>query len=292
MSWAYSDWPAWLQNLIWTGVVVASAFVIWFVLHRFIRGWIRSRIGKMYDQDDLAQRARAQRFQTIASVLDTIVVLILVTGAIVYIMAVWGIPITPLVAGLGAVGVAIGFGAQDFVKDVIAGFFVLVEDQYAIGDVVDIAGVTGAVEEIRLRTTVLRSLDGAVHHVPNGDVRVASNLTPDFSRIVVDIGVSYDADVDAAIAAIGDEAEKFFDDEKWSTAHTEEPVVLGVDELGDSAVVIRTLFTTDPDRRWEVKREFLRRVKYRLDAEGIDIAYPHLQIVQEGGSAFDRRPEG
>jgi small-conductance mechanosensitive channel len=292
MSEALRDMPTWLQNLIWTTVVVASAFVIWFVLHRFIRGWVSSRVGKMYEQDDLTERAKAQRFETIASVLDTMVVLIIVAGAIVYTMVIWGIPITPLVAGLGAVGVALGFGAQDFVKDVIAGFFVLVEDQYAIGDVVEIAGVSGVVEEIRLRTTVLRSLEGALHHVPNGEVRVASNLTPDFSRIVVDIGISYDADVDAAIAAIGDEGEKFFEDERWGTAQTEEPAVLGVNELGDSAVVIRTLFTTDPDRRWDVKREFLRRVKYRLDAEGIDIAYPHLQIVQEGGSVFDRRPEG
>lgn len=292
MSSAFNDLPVWLQNLILTAVVVVAAFLIWFVLHRFIRHWVRSQVGKRYDADDLAQRAKAQRLETIASVIDTIGVLLIVAGAIVYTMVIWGIPITPLVAGLGAVGVAVGFGAQDFVKDVIAGFFVLVEDQYSIGDVVEIAGVTGAVEEIRLRTTVLRSLDGAVHHVPNGDVRVASNLTPDFSRIVVDIGVSYDADVDTAISAIGDEAANLYHDDAWSSAIVEEPVVLGVDELGDSAVVIRTLFTTDPDRRWEVKREFLRRVKYRLEAEGIDIAYPHLQIVGGAGSAIDPRAEG
>jgi moderate conductance mechanosensitive channel len=277
-----SDWPTWARHLMLTGVVVAVALLIWFVLHRVIRRRVGSKVARMLEGDDLTERARGQRVRTIAGVLDTISFLLIVVGAIVYVMVIWGIPITPLVAGLGVVGVAVGFGAQDFVKDVIAGFFVLLEDQYAIGDVVEIAGVGGTVEEIQLRTTVLRALDGAMHHVPNGEVRVASNLTPDYGRIVVDVGVTYDSDVDAAISVIGDEAERFFDDPAWSAAHVEAPLMLGVDELGDSAVVIRLLFTTDPARRWEVKREFLRRVKYRLDAEGIDIAYPHLQIVQGG----------
>lgn len=283
MSEVWGDLPTWAQNLIATAIVLLVAFLLWFVVHRFIRAWVSSQLRKLFDHDDLGQRARAQRLETIARVLETVAILLIIAGTIVYTMVVWGIPVTPLVAGLGAVGVAVGFGAQDFVKDVIAGFFVLVEDQYAIGDVVEIAGVTGSVEDIRLRTTVLRSLDGVVHHVPNGDVRVASNLTPEISRIVVDIGVSYDADVDAAIAAIADEAERYYHDDAWRSAHAGEPSMLGVNELGDSAVVIRVLLTTDPDRRWEVKREFLRRVKYRLDAEGIEIAYPHVQIVQGGG---------
>lgn len=284
MSDAFGDLPEWARNLITTGVVLLIAFLLWFGFHRFIRAWVASKLRKMYDDDDLTQRARAQRLETIARVSETVIILLIVAGTIVYVMVVWGIPVAPLVAGLGVVGVAVGFGAQDFVKDVIAGFFVLVEDQYAIGDVVEIAGVSGTVEEIRLRTTVLRALDGVVHHVPNGDVRVSSNLTPEIARIVVDVGVSYDADIDAAIAAIDDEAQQLFHDEAWNSAHAEEPVVLGVDELGDSAVTIRVVFTVDPDRRWEVKREFLRRVKYRLDAEGIEIAYPHLQIVQSGGN--------
>jgi small conductance mechanosensitive channel len=180
------------------------------------------------------------------------------------------------------IGLAVGFGAQDFVKDVIGGFFVLVEDQYSIGDSVSIAGANGTVEEIRLRTTVLRALDGSIHHVPNGEVRVATNLTPDYSRVVIDLGIGYDSDIDSAIAAIGDEAERFVADPEWEFAHADDPRVLGVDELGDSAVMIRVMLTTDPEQRWTVKREFLRRLKYRLDAEGIEIAYPYLQIVQSG----------
>ena len=262
--------------------VLIGALILWFIVHRLIRRWVRSKVSKLSDAEDLGERARAQRLDTIARTMENLFVIVMSVGAVVYIMLIWGIPIAPLVAGVGIIGLAIGFGAQDFVKDVIGGFFVLVEDQYALGDSVSIAGASGIVEDIRLRTTVLRSLDGAIHHVPNGEVRVATNLTPDFSRMVIDLGISYDSDVDSAIGAIGDEAARFAADPEWAKAHAGDPVVLGVDELGDSAVVIRTVFTTAPDQRWAVKREFLRRVKYRLDAEGIELAYPHLQIVQGG----------
>ena len=186
-------------------------------------------------------------------------------------MLAWGIPIAPLVAGASVVGIAIGFGAQDIVRDVIAGFMVLVEDQYAIGDVVAIGGVTGTVQDIGLRTTVLRGLDASMHHVPNGEVRVATNLTPDYSRVVIDIGIAYDSDVDAAIAVIADEAARFRADPDWTDAHVQDPEMLGVNALGHSLVVIRTLLSTDPEQRWAVKREFLRRLKNRLDEEGIRV---------------------
>ena len=276
------DWPEWVDNVLWTVAVIVGALILWFVVHSIIRRWVRSKASKLSDAEDLGERARAQRLDTIARTLETLVVLVIGAGAVIYVMLIWGIPVAPLVAGAGVIGLAIGFGAQDFVRDVIAGFFVLVEDQYAIGDVVSIGGVSGTVEDIRLRTTVLRSLDGAVHHVPNGEVRVASNLTPDYGKMVIDLGVGYDADIDSAIAAIADEANRFATDPEWASAHAGDPAMLGVDELGDSAVMIRTVFTTDPEQRWAVKREFLRRVKYRLDAEGIEIAYPHLQIVQGG----------
>ena len=268
----WTDWPTWLQNLILSAVVVVGAVLLWLLARWVVRRWVGRQTKKLTDEDDLHKRAKAQRLETLGSTISTIAALLIIAGVIFYIMVIWGIPIAPLVAGLGVVGVAVGFGAQDFVKDVIAGFFVLVEDQYALGDVVEVAGVGGTVEEIRLRTTVLRSLDGAVHHIPNGDIRVASNLTPDYSRMVIDVGVSYDTDVDSAIAAINDEATRFRSDPGWEAAHADAPIMMGVNELGDSAVVIRTVFTTDPEQRWAVKREFLRRLKYRLDAEGIEIA--------------------
>ncbi len=278
MSW--SDWPTWLQNLVLTGGVLVVGLIAWLIFSRLVNRWVGRKVATLTDGDDLSQKARAQRLETLGGTIKTVIALGILAGVVIYVLTVWGIPLGPLVAGLGFVGVALGFGAQDFVRDVIAGFFVLVEDQYALGDVVEIAGVTGTVEEMRLRTTVLRSLDGSLHHVPNGEVRVATNMTPDFSRMVIDVGITYDSDIDAAIAAIDDEAARFRSDDDWERFHAGEPEMLGVNELADSSVVIRTVFTTDPEQRWAIKREFLRRVKYRLDLEGIEIAYPHLQIVQ------------
>jgi len=272
------DTTEWEEKALLSFGVIIGAVIIWFVIDWLLKRWLKSRAGKLQDSD-LAGQASLQRLNTLAATIEKVVLFIVVASVIVYIMLIWGIPIAPLVAVGGAIGLAVGFGAQDFVKDVIAGFFVLVEDQYAIGDEVEIAGVTGAVEEIRIRTTVLRSLDGSVHHVPNGAVRVSTNMTPDVGRIVIDLGVTYESDIDAAIAAIGDEAERFRADPEWEQAHAGDPNVMGVNELADSAVVIRMTFTTDPEQRGTVKREFLRRVKYRLDDEGIELAYPHVHIV-------------
>jgi small conductance mechanosensitive channel len=253
--------------------------MIWFLIDWLVGRWIRSKTSKV-EEGDLSGQARVQRLGTLAASMEKLLGVVIVATVVIYTMIIWGIPVGPLIALGSVIGIAVGFGAQGFVKDVIAGFFVLVEDQYAIGDDVRLAGVEGKVVDIRLRTTVLRDLDASLHHVPNGEVRVATNLTPDYSRVVIDVGVTYDSDIDAAIAAIGDEAIRMYADPEWEDAYAAEPQMLGVNQLGDSAVTIRALFTTAPARRAAVRREFLRRVKYRLDAEGIEIAYPHLQIVQ------------
>jgi small conductance mechanosensitive channel len=199
-----------------------------------------------------------------------------------------GIPITPLLAVGSAVGVAVGFGAQDLVKDIIAGFFILAEDQYHIGDVIRVAGVAGAVEDIRLRVTVLRDLDGYVHYVPNGQIQVTTNLTQQFSQVVIDVGVAYKVDVDRAIDVFGDELRRLAADDAWSNLIIEEPQILGVDALGDSAVVLRGVLKVGADDRWLVKRETLRRVKNRFDAEGIEIPFPHLTLYQADPRSGDR----
>ena len=185
-----SDWPQWAQNLLLSAAVVVTAVITWFILRWAIERWVSSKSATLASGDELEDRAKAQRLETIAGTLETLLGLLFAAAAIVYVMLAWGIPIAPLVAGASVVGIAIGFGAQAIVRDVIAGFMLLVEDQYSIGDVVAIGGVTGTVQEIRLRTTVLRGLDASMHHVPNGEVRVATNLTPDYSKVVIDIGIN------------------------------------------------------------------------------------------------------
>jgi small-conductance mechanosensitive channel len=271
----------WTQ--IWqTALVVVGSIAVWVIGRWLIRRWAARIQNHFQSSGDLVSRARAQRIATVGQLSSAVLFVIVAGVAVVTSLAVWGIPIGPLVASLSVVGIAVGIGAQDLVKDVIAGAFAIAEDQYSIGDVVKLADVSGTVEEIRLRTTVLRDLDGSVHHVPNGEVRVATNLTHEYSRAVVDLSVAYEESVDRAIEVIGEIAAGLATDPEWSTALVEEPKVLGVDALDDSGVVIRVLFSTDPDLRWHVKREFLRRAKNGLDAAGIEIPYPHLTVNRRG----------
>lgn len=268
----------WTQ--IWqTALTVVVGVVVWLVARWLIHRWSARLQSSLAATGELVDRARAKRINTIARTLSAVVFIIAAVVVVVTILGVWGVPLGPLIASLSVVGLAVGLGAQDLVKDVIAGMFVLVEDQYAVGDVVELAGVSGTVEEIRLRTTVLRGLDGSTHHVPNGAVRVATNLTYEYSRVVVDLSVAYEESVDRALDVIGEVAEGLATDPEWSSAVVDEPKVLGVDALDDSGVVIRVLFATDPDMRWNVKREFLRRVKNGLDEAGIEIPYPHVTIT-------------
>ena len=202
---------------------------------------------------------------------------VLVT-AILVIFSVWGISITPFLAMGTVVAAAVGFGAQDMVKDFIAGFFILVEDQFRVGDTVTIADVSGTVEDIQFRVTKLRDLEGKVHIVPNGQIKVASNHTSLYARPVIDVGISYDSDVDQALAVMKDELHALAADPEWSGRVTGEPEVLGVNSLGDSAVVLRARLTTTAQERWPVRREALLRIKKRFDAEGITIPFPQVTI--------------
>lgn len=265
-----------LQSLL----VVVVALVAWWIARIAGRRWLhrmQAKLGSTEQHDDLE---RAQRLQTLWSVAETALALIVVGLTVLTLLGVWGIPLGPFVAAGSVIGIALGFGAQDYIKSVIAGFFIIVEDQYAVGDVVELAGVSGTVEDIRLRTTVLRDLDGNVHHIPNGAITVASNTTSGFSRLVVDLGVAYREDIDHVMDVVADELARFFEEEEWSGAFLEEPQILGVDALGDWSVTIRVVFTLTTQDRWRVKREFLRRAKARFDAEGIEIPFPYLTVVK------------
>ena len=218
------------------------------------------------------------RAETLWSMMRRVLMIVFVAVGALTVAVVVDIPITPLLAVGSALGVAVGFGAQDLVKSVIAGFFILAEDQYHIGDVVGIGGVIGAVEEIRLRVTVLRDLDGYVHYVPNGQITVATNLTQQFSQVVIDVGIAYKVDVDRALEILGDELRALATDPDWSDRVIEEPQILGVNALGDSAVTLRAVMKVGADDRWLVKREALRRIKNRFDADGIEIPFPHVTV--------------
>lgn len=262
-------------------IAVAVGIVLLYVIvARLLRGIVNRIAEKGGDS--------AARAETLWAMLRRVLLIVFIAIGALTVAVVVGIPITPLLAVGSAVGVAVGFGAQDLVKDIIAGFFILAEDQYHIGDVIRVAGVAGAVEDIRLRVTVLRDLDGYVHYVPNGQIQVTTNLTQQFSQVVIDVGVAYKVDVDRALDVFGDELRRLAADDEWSNLIIEEPQILGVDALGDSAVVLRGVLKVGADDRWLVKRETLRRVKNRFDAEGIEIPYPHLTLYQGDPTSGDR----
>ncbi|MFQ5875031.1 MAG: mechanosensitive ion channel family protein, partial [Dehalococcoidia bacterium] len=189
-----------------------------------------------------------------------------------------GLQIGPILAGVGIIGLAVGFGAQSLVKDVINGFFLLLENRYRVGDVIRAAGVAGRVESITLRVTTLRDLEGRVHVIPNGQIETLTNFTKDWSRALLDIGVAYKEDVDEVMAVLREVSEELRQDEGFKEFIVEPLTILGVEAFGDSEVTIRMFFTTQPLKQWDVAREFRRRVKKAFDEQGIEIPFPHRTI--------------
>lgn len=261
------------NRIIATVVVVAVGAVIY---------WLAVAAGRRY-----VARMEARGFEhgaravTLWTVLRRLTLLILVATATLFMFSIWGWSLAPLL-GVGTVlAAAIGFGAQDVVKDFLSGLFILAEDQFQIGDVVTIAGTSGVVEDIQLRITVLRDLEGNVHFVPNGQIKVASNFTSKFAQPVIDVGIAYETDVDRALEVFEDELTKLADDPEYSALIPEPPEILGVNELGESSVVLRGRLKTDADSRWMIRREALRRIKKRFDAEGIVIPFPQITLNQK-----------
>ncbi len=222
------------------------------------------------------ERKRVRKETLVNVVQSTLKGLVITIGAITA-LANLGVNVGALLAGAGIAGLAVSFAAQNLVRDLINGFFILLEDQYGVGDIIKVGNTAGGVERMNLRLTVLRDLEGKVHFIPNGQINQVTVMSRDWSRALVDVGVAYKEDIDRVLEVVRDEAEKLFAD--WRDKFTNEhPQVLGVNELGDSAVVIRVLFTTKPKEQWDVAREFYRRIKKRFDAEGIEIPFPQRTV--------------
>lgn len=245
------------------------------------------------DQDRSRLTEREQRARTLAQLLNSIGAVVIAVGAGLMVLNLF-ISIGPLLAGVGVAGLAISFGAQSLVKDVISGFFMLLENQFGVGDVVEINGKTGVVEQMTLRVVSLRDVRGHLHIIPNGAISMVSNRTRDFSRAVLDVGVGYGESVDRVIAVMNDLAQEFWNDQKWRAKLRDQPVVWGVQALGDSAVTMRLVANTLPGLQDEVNRELLRRIKNRFDAEGIEIPFPQrtVHLGDAGGllDALSKRP--
>jgi small conductance mechanosensitive channel len=239
------------------------------------------RLSKAFSKKLLAyiQGKKDEEFQKRAETLGSIIrvslnIAILIVGAMI-ILGEIGVQIGPVLATAGVFGLAIGFGAQNLVQDIISGFFLLLEDQVRVGDVVQVAGKGGLVEKVTLRLVILRDLSGNVHYVRNGMIDVVTNMTKEYSRYVFDINVAYREDLDQVIEVIKGVDADLRNDPDFKELILEPIEILGLNEFSDSAVVIRARTKTKPVQQWTVGREFNRRLKRRFDQEGIEIPYPH-----------------
>ena len=278
-----------VETLARNGVRVVGIWLLAWLAYRLVR-LAALRIEKAVDDgDDSVTTLRERRGKTISQLLRSMGRVVIYAIALLLTFNIF-IDIGPILAGAGILGLAVSFGAQSLVKDVISGFFVLFENQFAIGDVIEAAGKSGVVEKMTLRVVVLRDLQGAMHIIPNGEIKVVSNMTRGWSRAVVDIGVGYDEDVDRALSVVRDEAARFSKDPAWAPQFDGPVEVPGIESLGDSAIVIRSLIKTQPGSQWNAAREYRRRLVLRFEREQIDIPFPQRKVhvqVGEGSSPSD-----
>jgi len=265
---------AWLGSKGASGLwILALSFLAYRIVSRLLR-----RIPLPTSEEFNRQQVRAQ---TLKGVLEAVLKSVVILLGGLFFLSNLGLNITALLAGAGVVGLAVSFAAQNLIRDVLNGFFILLEDQYGVGDVVSIGQVSGGVERFNLRLTVLRDLQGRVHFIPNSQVTQVTVMSRDWARSVEDISVAYAEDVDRALEVIRDEAERLFQDPQWQEKFTQPPEVLGVERLADSGVVIRVLLNTKPKEQWAAGREFRRRIKIRFDRENIEIPFPQTKVWLE-----------
>jgi small conductance mechanosensitive channel len=219
-----------------------------------------------------------KRTGTLSSTIVKIVGIIILIVAIITILPEFGVNIVPLITFIGVGGLAIAFAAQNLVRDFISGFFILMEDQYRIGDVVSIAGIAGLVEDITLRRTILRDLDASVHSVPNGKVELSTNMTKKYSRVNLNVSVSYGENLKHVIDIINKICQEMASEPKWKDDFITTPSVLRVDKLGDSGIDIKILGDTKPAKQWAIMGELRLRLKDTFDKEGIEIPWPHTKV--------------
>jgi len=257
-----------LGRIFSVALIVAVALLVWEVATAFIERALRRQV----------DGPGSQRMKTLLPLAQNALRIVLVVLVALVLLSEIGVNIAPLLAGAGVVGLAIGFGAQTLVKDVITGFFLLVEDTVAVGDVVDLGGNAGVVERMTVRTVVLRNLEGSLFTLPFSEVRVVKNMGRDFSFAVMDVGIAYRENVDEVVALLREVAKGMREDPAFQALIVEDLEVLGLDAFGDSAVIVKVRLKTPPLKQWTVKREFNRRMKAAFDAAGIEIPFPHTTV--------------
>lgn len=278
------DLEPWLETTLKVvGIMVLALVGIWAVrlaIGAAVRHLLERRAAQ---EEQLTAHDLDRRIRTLQRLAVRIAAAVIGLVALLMILEEFDISIGPAIAGLGVVGIAVGFGAQTLIRDWLAGVFIILENQYSAGDVVRISGVDGVVEDISLRRTTLRDLDGTVHTVPNGSIVVASNMTRGWARVNLDISVAYDTDIDRASEIIDEVGRSLTTDEAWRDRIIDAPSVQRVNALGDSSVTLKVLGQVHPAEQWAVAGELRKRILAAFAAEGIEVPYPRQVMVTRGG---------
>jgi small conductance mechanosensitive channel len=256
------------------GITFISALAYW--LLGIITRSLSERIQQLDNEED---SELDKRTETIFRVVRSTGIVLILTTAVLMVLTELGVAVTPVLASVGFVGLALGLGAQTLVGDIISGLFILIENQYTVGDVIEINGLAGAVEEMNLRATMVRDLYGTLHIIPNGEIRVVSNKSRDWSRAVIDVGITYDADVDEAAATLNEIGRQAVGNMAVSNILLETPTVTGIEGLDDWAVRLRIMAKTTPGQQWAVQRHLRREIRLVFAEKGIEIAFPRQDVM-------------
>jgi small-conductance mechanosensitive channel len=264
------------QRLLSAGASVGVTILLGFVAWEAANGAIERHLARLAEEQ---QAARSARLRTLLPLLRTTLLVALLVVVVLMVLSDLGVNIAPLLAGAGVIGIAIGFGSQKLVQDVITGLFLLLENAVQVGDVVTLAGLGGVVEHLSIRSIRLRAEDGSVHVIPFSAVTTVTNMTRDFGYAVIEASVSYNDEYDEVVTVLRDIVKAMREEPRWASEIRDDLEVMGLEKFADSSVLIKARIRCGPFGRWSVRREFNRRMKLRFDEHGIEIPYPHQQLV-------------
>jgi small conductance mechanosensitive channel len=258
-------------------IIAVAAWLLNKIIARIINKAVR--VAVVADKN-LPEDSEKKREDTLIRIFTGATRIVIFLMALLMILQEAGVEIGPILAGAGIVGLAFGFGGQYLIRDIISGLFIILENQYRIGDVININGTGGLVEDISLRKTTIRDLDGTVHHIPHGEIKIVDNLSKDFARVNLDIGVAYNSNLEHVIKVINQTGDELAKDPVFKDSIISPPKFLRVNEFADSAIMVKILGDTKPLKQWEVAGEYRKRLKVAFDKEGIEIPFPQRVIHQ------------
>jgi len=277
IKWSEKIIPWLLDHGLKIMVIAVTAYLLDIILTRIVARAIRIAV---VADETMSKEGERKREDTLIHISNGAIGITLLIIAVLMILQEAGLKIGPILAGAGIVGLAVGFGAQYLIRDIITGLFIILENQYRIGDIIKIDDTDGTVESITLRLTTLRDLNGTVHHIPHGEIKRVSNLSKKFARVNLDIGISYNSDLDHVIKVINQTGNDLAKDPLFKDSIINPPQFLRVDKFADSAIVVKILGDTRPLKQWEITGELRKRLKIAFDKVGIEIPFPQRVVHQ------------